>query len=627
MPSSSCYRTHLGLLLLVVILASISFCVNGVLTSLQAFDEMQYQGERTAMSPGEANWTDCESALNTAELVVNVSQAAGSGRDNPNCICPGTKPCKSIQYANERLMEVLSNVTTHITFVLEDAEYHMSDTVYLNIPAPNLEKVAIRSSLSMTKITAANASAVFWVGCNNTMAQPCISYSVLFENIIFTKFQSEYPSVLVLFKVNHVQITNCKFLNNNCSGVNSLDTSITIANTDFIQNHGTADFKNVEGRSYESFPASKISNGGALALIFSSSDNIVNITDCKFNNNVAALDLTSKFISHTFNDTRFPRVGGGIVLLLMQNASNNNVFVGNTMFSKNVAFSGGAVAILAEGSASYNSLKLDTCIFDGNKGNLTSGAILYANWDYAQGNQLILHSSTLTNNEARYAGALKFLVSNAFKSDKWTPVHATNLIISNSSFCNNVAQTGSAMHLILGASVNRNPASPVHVIDCKFCHHQTLAQKHPYMNEKGSVALYGGTILSNKIDMLFMGKNKIIKNKAGCAIFASNANIHIKGRVELSKNTAVSNGGAMSLADTSHLVLYPGSHLIFKDNYSAGSGGALAVLTVGMPELTYIYNPFCFLQYSVPNQPYSQWQVIDSPFFDFMLMILSSKLH
>ena len=549
MPSSCC-RTHLLGLLVSLFLASIPFCVDGLLASLQASDEMQHHRERTVMSAGEANWTDCESALNTVSLVVNVSKAAGSGRDHPNCICPGTKPCRSIQYANKRLMEVLSNITTHITFMLEDVEYHMSDTVKLNIPAPNLDTVAIRSSLSMTKIIAANASAVFWIGCNNTMARSCISYSVLFENIIFTKFQSEYPAVVVLFKVNHIQITNCKFLDNNCSAINSLDTSMTIAKTDFIQNHGNADFKNVEERSYDSFPASNISNGGALALIFSSSDNIVNITECKFDSNVAALDLTAKFISHTFNDTRFPRVGGGIVLLFMQNASNINVFVANTMFSKNVAFSGGAVAILAEGYASYNSLKLDTCIFDGNKGNLTSGAILYANWDYARANQLILHSCTLTNNEAKYAGALKFLISNEFKPDKWTPVHAANLIISNSSFCNNVAQTGSAMHLILGASVNRNPANPVHIIDSKFCHHQTLAQKHPYMNEKGSVALYGGTILSNKIDMLFMGKNKIIKNKAGCAIFASNANIHINGRVELSKNTAVSNGGAMSLADT-----------------------------------------------------------------------------
>ena len=72
-------------------------------------------------------------------------------------------------------------------------------------------------------------------------------------------------------------------------------------------------------------------------------------------------------------------------------------------------------------------------------------------------------------------------------------------------------------------------------------------------------------------------------------------------------------------------MLYPGSHLIFKDNYSAASGGALAVLTVGMPELTYIYNPFCFLQYSVPNQPYSQWQVIDSPFFALVFDDFESK--
>lgn len=610
----SCNRTHLGHVLL-IILASMSFSIDALLGSPQALDEIQGQSQQDVIPLGETNWTGCESALNTTELMINISEAAGRGRDSPHCICPGAQPCRNIKYAYERLMGVLSNITTHITFALVDEEYHMSDTAYLNIPAPNLETVTIRSLLPMTKIVAANASAVFWIGCNNTIVQPCISYSVLFENIVFTKFQSEYPSVLVLFKVNHVQITNCKFLNNNCSAVNSLDTSITIARTDFIQNHGTADFKNVEERSYASFPDSKISNGGALALIFCSSDNIVNITGCKFDNNVAALDLSSEFISHTFNDTRFPRVGGGMVVLFMKNASKNNIFVSNTTFSKNLAFSGGAVAILAEGYASYNSLNFDTCIFDGNKGNLTSGAILYANWDYARDNQLILHSCTLRDNEAQYAGALKFLVSNTFKQDNWTPVHATNLIISNSTFCNNVAQTGSAMHLILGASVNRNPSNPVHIIDSKFCHHQTLAQKHPDMNEKGSVALYGGTILSNKIDMLFMGKNKIIKNKAGCAIFASNANIHIKGRVELSKNTAVSNGGAMSLADTSHLVMYPGSQLIFKDNYSAGSGGALAVLTVGMPELTYNYNPFCFLQYSVPNQPYSQWQVIDGLLF------------
>ena len=148
---------------------------------------------------------------------------------------------------------------------------------------------------------------------------------------------------------------------------------------------------------------------------------------------------------------------------------------------------------------------------------------------------------------------------------------------------------------------------PVVIDNCTFAQNKNF-QPTPLSSSNSSL-LYSGTILTHKVDIEFRGHCVITGNKAGSGLYSSNANININGHVIFYGNSALSAGGAMGLTDVSRLVFYPGGHLRFENNYSSDKGGAIAVRTLGMPELTYVHNPFCFLQYLNRDLPHSMWDV------------------
>ena len=537
-----------------------------------------------------------------SNLTVYIAEA---GTNSPDCIHSGkVSPCRTIQHAYNETMVQITNVTEYIKFVFMNDRYNLTGALILNREAKFVKNIEFTSTLR-TNITGICEDAVFWIGCNTTSTFPCISYDVEFSNLNFKQFSCKLPAVLVVFNINYLSLHDCSFYQNNRSAINLLDTSVVLHKVDFSDNSGNANFKGQGVKISSSFPLSNFSNGGAVAFVFRDGHRkFVNISSCSFFSNSAAVNLELPYVGHSLTDTQFPRVGGGVLLLFMGNCTDVYVTFVTSNFFGNTAYAGGAVAIISEFKASANNVSFINCKFLYNVAKFTAGAILFSSWDFAERNILIIIGCTIHLNKAMYSGAVKYVI-NIVQSRNGMGPSVLGLEIINSSVCGNIAETGSAVHIITSAFTDRQKLSPARIVDSVFCQHDCAGDN----NKKESVSQYGGTILIHNFDLVFIGNNEIKNNKAACGLFASNANIHVNGSLNITRNVASYSGGGMVLADTSHLILYPGSHLRFEENNAGARGGALAVFSIGMPNVTYIYNPYCFLQYSIPNQPYSKWDV------------------
>ena len=530
---------------------------------------------------------------------------SNNGKNTPDCIYGGTgSPCQTIQHAYDQMILQITNATRFVKFVFMDEVYNMTGMFFINKQAHMLTGIEF-TSMFRTNITTVDEEAVFWIGCNSSDKDPCISYSIEFNNLKFEAFGSKFAAVLVVFNIKLLSLTDCIFSQNSRSAINALDTSVVLANIDFKDNIGSLNFREKHASLTLGFPMSNASTGGAVAFVFREGrSKFVNVSQCSFTGNKAAMNLLLPYVEHSLTDSQFPRVGGGVLVLFMGHCSDVNVTFVNSNFTRNSAFAGGAVVILADDHSKRNNVRFTKCIFLHNIVTSTAGAILFVTWDYGEKNALTIADCKLCSNRAKYAGAIKYIISRIMLKGLMES-NATGMEIIRSQFCHNIAQTGSAIHTITDAYIIRQTVSPVKIIDSLFIHHDLTGSN---VGEK-SVSQFGGTILTHNIDLMFIGHNSVEKNKVGCGLFASNANIHVNGTLNFSQNVAVATGGGMTLADTSHLILYPGTHLRFVENEAGTQGGALAVFTIGMPQITHVYNPLCFLQYIVPNQPHSKWNV------------------
>ena len=118
-----------------------------------------------------------------------------------------------------------------------------------------------------------------------------------------------------------------------------------------------------------------------------------------------------------------------------------------------------------------------------------------------------------------------------------------------------------------------------------------------------------GSFTSELVNVKFKGRNVFARNNGGGTGAAAfqNCVINVQGQL-LFMNNSGTNGGAV-LLESSQIVLYPDSELMFLANEARGLGGAIFVKEYMMDEFIHEKNPNCFLAYSDPNEPPSKWKV------------------
>lgn len=524
-----------------------------------------------------------------------------NGNDDENCLNIKIQPCYSIKYIYDNIVIVTEFSEIHIQII---GTYHLNET--LNILT--LKKVHITNhNNSKAYIVAGQPYACFVLGSHG-ISDSC---RMIFSGITFKNFS--YNNIAVITGWNgSLDIKNCSFIDNNCSAINILDSQVEIVDSIFMNNYGSAIHSKKEPSLNDpSFPDGLNSAGGAVAILFSDQNNIsVMIKDNKFLNN-HALTVTTKLVTEMRNASLvFSHIGGGLLIAFINKTMHNFILVRDNIFDSNKASIGGALMLSFHDFSISNIVHIINNKISKNRATSTGGGFAIATWRQSADNNIAFKDNLISENAAPVGGGGKMLLQSIIESNlthnrRYFPSKQT-IKFENTTFTKNKASSASGLHLIYNVALASKPLHPVKFINVTFSHHITNLHR----DITSSPSAYSGIFLSNRIDVQFEGHNFFFNNNVESSIFLCNSDLFLHGHLHIHGNTVQTSGGGMALTDVSHIHLFSGSKLLFEFNFAQIQGGALYVRSIGFPDMVYMYNPSCFIQYGQYNElPPSKWNV------------------
>ena len=343
--------------------------------------------------------------------------------------------------------------------------------------------------------------------------------------------------------------------------------------------------------------------GGAIGIMFQHAINgRVIINNCDIKGNTAFVNNASFVNTHATNNKRilsnYYTLGGGLSIIHTHGAHHNIVKVTNCNIEKNMATYAGGIFVTFVHNATENSVYMRNLTIKDNFASQTGGGFICSSWERSHNNSFDLHESIVTDNEAMTGGGAKLILNNR---NPFRPEEAAGIIrikIAKTHFVRNYAKSASAIRLLFNLpNIMAPPIIPV-LEDCNISYNKPVEGSKSYL----------GAIISTRLSFALIGRNISMRNTAGSVVYISNAEVHMMGNTFFYYNQG-KYGGAMYIADRSKLILHPSSLLHFEGNQADIHGGALNVESSNYVETMYPYNPGCFLQYSEPKTPPSNWTV------------------
>ena len=421
--------------------------------------------------------------------------------------------------------------------------------------------------------------------------------SVTFRNILVQNCGPNVPSAILIEGPLNAEFNNCTFTNNICSGINSRDASLKVLNSLFKSNIAN------QSNSFDiDFAFGNTSLGGGLGVMFDKGGgNKVEIISSDFILGSTFVNTDPNAVSHDTGKTRlfsnYYASGGGLSIINTFDSHNNSVVIRNCNFEQNRGTYGGGLFFTFVHNATKNSILVENCTVANNDVSMTGGGLLISSWDRAYDNTIILKDCNIFSNKAMGGGAMKVIYNN-FNPFNENKGGSLDFQMHNCDVFDNIAMSGSALRLLSNLPSGRITALLPKLYNC------TIRGHRPSRNSKE----YPGAILITRLGIEFYGRNYLVNNTQGSAIHISSGTLHVRGILVFQHNNGLQ-GGAAYLADTSKLKLYPGSHLNISNNHANFRGGGLFVEATTLMEVTYPYNPGCFLQYSEARTPPSRWEV------------------
>ena len=540
-------------------------------------------------------------------VTVRIDQK--NGNDVHLC-ANGTLPCQSIHYALDEVLHKVNISTINIKVI---GNYSLNKKVEIKDAAATLSNVVFTGHYENTVIKAGFANANFEIDLRKSDSKVTIQ----FYNLTFTKFTSNTTAAIVSLN-GSIKVFNSIFLENKCAAINALDAPVELYGNIFKNNIGSAVLK---ANSFASFPEGNESAGGAVAILFAerSHSNVV-IKGNTFQFNRAVLITERLTVSNVNSYVRYSHIGGGLLLGFLNKSNYINVLVDSNTFSENGASLGGGVMLSFNKMSGCNNVKILNSRLYTNMASITGGGLAFTAWSNSTNNRVDIGNSQIAYNSAQVGGGSKFLFQSADVIDHSSPgIQIINLF--NVTFLKNDAASASGLHLIYNlGSISTKPPVPVTLTNVTFSQHNF--QSYPASHNGPSS--YSGVFLSNSVDIVFNQDNFFLNNSLESPIFLSNSDLHLNGSLKFLGNTVQTSGGGMSLSDVSHIYLLPKSNISFVENLAQISGGAMFVKSVGYPDLVYKNNPSCFFQYRLPEISPSEWEVSTK---ETLLRILWNKSH
>ena len=522
--------------------------------------------------------------LRASAITVN----SVSGRDVKACCRSSFLACRSLSYA---LSCISKNIARSPTDVLIDRNTSIDRRMDLTIPKYYSITISSKSS-SPAVVNCASGNASLVIRSNG-------GASVSFRNIIVRNCGPTVPAAILIEGPLKAAFNNCTFMDNLCSGLNSRDASLTVNNSRFINNIAN------QSNSFDiDFVFGNTSLGGGLGIMFDKGiGNKVEILSSDFMLSSSFVNNDPDAVSHATSQARmlsnYYASGGGISVINTFHSKGNNVAIRNCRFKHNKGTYGGGLFLTFVHNSSGSSAIVENCSIAHNFASHTGGGLLISSWDKAHNNTVILRNCDIFSNKAMGGGAMKVM----YRSIDPTNDNKGGIVNFQMHDCNlfkNKATSGSALRLLSNLPSGRIPPVLPKLYNC------TISGHSPARGSKE----YPGAVLSTKLGIEFHGNNFLLNNTLGSALYISSGTVHVRGTLVFQGNVGL-RGGAVYLADTSKIVLYPDSHLKVYKNHAHFRGGGLFVEAASLREVVYPYNPGCFLQYSEARTPPSQWKVIN----------------
>ncbi len=331
------------------------------------------------------------------------------------------------------------------------------------------------------------------------------------------------------------------------------------------------------------------------------------ISNCIFeNNNGSTGNYTEdSFVVPHWNYNVALGRGGGLLLLMKGNATNNTITLESCVFRDNIAVWGGGLALEFQDKATSNEVIVRNCLFMDNECDYDScnyqgtgggGArIQMAGVDREiKDNSVSFSKSKFHNNHAYFGGGVSFFT---FPEDTIT----NSIVFNQVEWMNNIARLGSAVDLSRWHLTTGFLLEPV-FIDCNF------TQNTVEYTQRTGTPQGAGTVYADTVSIVFE-RNVTFLNNIGSAIVSTDGKITFADSTTATfESNNAEFGAAIALYNMAHLLLNEGVHLKFTANIAKLHGGAIYWEGIGNHELVSSRN--CFIRYTDSFVDPSEWPVM-----------------
>ena len=518
-------------------------------------------------------------------LCFDVSISQKFGVDNSSCYqANGKLPCKSISYALGILNDVAFDNETSFIFSIRDKRHDLRAQVEIFQPRKD-RRIFITSADKSTVPVLRCADDSSGIAIGSSEVDGISTYNIHVSDLEFQHFSASSAAVVMIWNSANVFFTNCVFRDNKRSGINAFDSGVTIEGCLFSNNTANA--------PQTRFAPGLTSVGGGAGFVFVSLKGLsVVVRNTNFTENSAAINDSENYIAPRSLSIvpELNYLGGGLVVAFLNTANSNKVLIEDSIFENNKATFGGGLFHCSCHFAEENSLDVRGCSFVGNRAAQAGGGLSFSLWDVTVAKTRFEYS-VIRENWSRRGGGLNVFLMNY--------VSQSVIQFSNVTLDGNDGRASAAVRLDTAIPVNSPVELTVEFIDCTI------------MNHGATYLTYTAPFTSQRVNAKFVGRNVFTENHGAGAVEYQEGVIHVNGTLEFIKNSG-SHGGAVFLR-SSQITLHPGSELRFVENFASGLGGAIMVQTRAMYEFIRVYNPDCFVVYSIPRTEPSKWKVSFQP--------------
>ncbi len=418
--------------------------------------------------------------------------------------------------------------------------------------------------------------------------------------------------------INYTEVWNGRFTAVFRAALHALNcTNVTVRNITASQSNGAGMVvSNVQGGlvnisdslfEHNAIPVDDreryAGGGGIFVRILHSIPSHYVLHGCTFVNNTPSTTGEYVFVSIFGRVLRGRGQGGGLLVRISHDATNNSLTVSNCSFIRNSAFLGGGLGIVMSGRSRNNLAVVSSSYIEengcqpgqesGSAGGAHLGYSYYgSNKEHARDSRIIVRDTIFTKNCAILGGGTTFFAS---RSDY--PDSNNGISFINCSWIENSGHIGAAVDLSphtddrLSAGFLPTP----NFTDCRFSNNSVRFHMQELQQAIGT-----GAMFSSLLNIRFISSVHFEQN-ADTALIIVNAMADFSSCDATFVNNTGVQGGAISLVGVSSMVIGPGHVYQFLHNKATDRGGAISSYLIDNHDFS--GSRSCFIQYSERSSP------------------------